>query len=189
MQNNLKPFKILEETILFEYPTKRYKVVGAKLETPDGKEVEWSYFKMKDLVVVLALDANKNVFLKTEWRLNRNDFLTEVASGFVEVENPTEEQIIATEQRELQEEIGYKAGKLTKLKTLHLFNHLTTKAHFFLAEELQKSEMEKDEFEFLDVQKIQFDEAYEFVLNQQIPNAQIQIIFMLVRELLSKRQN
>lgn len=188
LEINIKPFEVLNEKVLFEIP-KRYQVIGAELKTPENKITNWTYFKMKELVIVLALDKNKNVFLKTEWRLNRKDFLTEVVSGFVEHENPTEEQILETVNKELQEEVGYKSSKITKLKTLYLFNHLSSKAHFFLAQDLEKSSLEKDENELLDNHLLPFDQAYEFVLNKQIPNAQVQIIFDLVKNYLNKIKN
>jgi len=188
MKVSLKPFEVIDEKVLFEIPN-RYQVIGSELRTPENKIANWTYFKMKDIVIVLAMDNNRNVFLKTEWRLNRKDFLTEVVSGFVEYPDPTEEQIIATANKELQEEIGYMANKITKLKTLYLFNHLSSKAHFFLAEDLEKSTLERDENELLDNHLLPFEEAYDYAINKQIPNAQVLIIFDLVRKYLEKHDN
>lgn len=143
----------------------RYPIIEADLETPEGKKVTWSVISGKDIVVVLAMDDQKNVYLKQEWRLNRKDFVWEVVSGVVEEENPTEEQILTTAQRELQEEIGMKAGSLKKLLSFYPFNHMRSKVHLFLATELSQNKLEGDEHEFLEVKKLPFSEAYDLVVN------------------------
>ena len=110
----LRPFKILSEEKLFEIPG-RFTFIESELETPEGKMARWNIISCKELAVVLALTSENEVYLKREWRLNRKDFVWEVASGWVDVQNPTESDIQDAAQRELQEEIGMRAGTLTKL--------------------------------------------------------------------------
>lgn len=176
----LKPFKIIEEREAGK--AGRYPIIEADLETPEGKRVSWSVISGKDIVVVLALDNEQNVYLKQEWRLNRKDFVWEVVSGVVEDENPTEEQILATAHREIQEEVGMKAGNMKKLLSFYPFNHMRSKIHLFLAQELAESKLATDEHEFLEVKKMPFREAYDLVVNKQEPTAQNALIFLLAEK-------
>lgn len=178
----LKPFKIISEKSILDIQ-KKYSVNEVELETPEGKTTTWKYIQgQKDIVVVLPLDAEHNVYLKQEWRLNRKDFAWEVVSGWIEEQNPTDEQIIATAQRELQEEVGVKAGKLEKLITIYPFNHTSIKLHLFLATELLESKLAGDEHEILEVTKLPFNEAFDLVVNKQIPTGQNTTIFLLTKQ-------
>lgn len=178
----LKPFQVVEEKVK---SVGRFFLIEADLITSEGKNVTWDIFSWKDGVIVLAMDDDKNVYIKREWRLNRKDFTWEVVSGAIEVENPTEEQIVEAAQRELQEEIGMKAGKLEKLITIYPFNHMRNKFHIFLATELSESKLESDEHEHLEVKKLSFKDAYNLVVNQPAPTGQNVIAFQLAREKLS----
>jgi len=176
-------FEIIEEKVDLVTPNK-IKVISSKLKTPGGKETIWGIFDSRDAVVVLALDKENNVYLKREWRLNRKDYCWEVVSGWVEDDHPTDLQVEEAATRELQEEVGQKAGKLTKLLTIYPTNHFRGKWHLFLAEQLSSSQLARDEHEYLDVLKFPFLEAYDKVAKQQIPTAQNVIIFQLAKELL-----
>ncbi len=176
----LQPFKILEEREAGKLG--RYQGIEADLETPEGKKVTWSVIDGKDIVVVLVVDKENNVYIKQEWRLNRKDLVWEVVSGVVEEENPSEEQIRATAEREAQEEVGMKPGSLKKLLSFYPFNHMRSKIHLFLATDLEENKLEGDEHELLEVKKLPFNEAYDLVLNQQEPTAQNALIFLLAQK-------
>lgn len=175
----MKPFKILEEREVGK--AGRYPIIEADLETPKGEQVTWSVIDGKDIVVVLVLDDDKNVYLKQEWRLNRKDFVWETVSGVVEEENPTEAQILATAHREMQEEVGMKAAAMQKLLTFYPFNHMRSKIHLFLARDLEESKLPTDDHEFLEVKKLPFQKAHELVLSQE-PTGQNALIFEIVKD-------
>lgn len=176
----LRPFKVLEERKVGK--ADRYPIIEVDLETPEGKSVTWSVISGKDIAVVLALDAEQKVYLKQEWRLNRKGFVWEVVSGIVEENNPTDEQVSATADRELQEEVGMKAKSLKKLLTFYPFNHMRSKIHLFLATDLTEHKLSRDEHEFLEVQKLPFKEAFDLVVNQQEPTSQNALIFLLAQK-------
>lgn len=182
----LKPFKILEERELKNAGNSRCFEVD--LETPEGKFVTWGYVQFSDIVIVLPIDNEGNVFLKQEWRLSRNDFVWEVVSGKIEVNEPTKEDILATAHRETQEEVGMKAEKMTFLKTFHPHNHMRCKAHLFVAENLSQNHLSPDEHEIIEVKKLPFSDAYDLVMNQQEPNGQTALIFMLAKDYLESKK-
>lgn len=65
---------------------------------------------------------------------------------------------LSTANKELQEEIGYKAAKITKLGTLTMSpGYLSQKTHIFLAQELAESKLEGDELEPLEIVEYSFD--------------------------------
>ena len=98
-------------------------------------------------------------------------------AGFIEEENPTEVQIRAAANRELQEEIGVKARSLEKLITVYPSNYMTMLSHIYFATDLEESKLPGDKHEYLEVKKLPIQEAYELISNTQIPNAQTVIAF------------
>lgn len=177
----MKPFKVIAERKIFEVPG-RFSVIEIDLETSEGKKVTWNYISWKDIVVVLPVDKEGNVYIKKEWRQNRKDFVWEVVSGFVEEKKPTDKQILDAAIRETQEEVGMMPGKLEKLITMYPTNHMDNKLHLFLARELSTKKLEGDEHEILEVTKLPFDKAYDLVVNKQVPSAQNAMIFELAKD-------
>jgi hypothetical protein len=123
---SMKPFTVISETE--EYRDRdRFSVIRMKLETPNGKEVDWTCIKQNDGVIVVALDNSDEVYIKREWRLNRRDFVWELPGGYIDIDSPTEQDILDAGNRELQEEIGVKGGALVLLKSFYISNHSTSK--------------------------------------------------------------
>ena len=87
--------------------------------------------------------------------------------------SPKKEDKIKTAQRELEEETGLKAEKITELLHLHPSNSITDEqGYVFLATQLsegvqQLEDTEKD----IQVKKIPFDEAVDMVQKGEITDA------------------
>jgi len=177
----MKPFKIIEEREVYNAEG-RIIIVETDLITPEGKQVTWHFAKGADVVIILPLDSSGRVLLKREWRANRKDFTWGLPSGIIDKGETSE----AAALRELQEELGFKAGKLTKLITVFPTNHIRSQFHIFLAENLSPSMLQGDEHEILEVSSLPFDEAYNLVIKQQTPTAQDALAFELAAKLRSK---
>ncbi|NTW30455.1 MAG: NUDIX hydrolase [Candidatus Moranbacteria bacterium] len=183
----MKPFTVISETEDYRFRD-RLSVLRARLGTPDGKETEWAYVKQNDVVAVIAFDDDKCIRIKREWRLNRKDFVWELPSGFVEVSDPTEQDILDTANRELQEEVGVKADHLTLLRTFYPSNHISSRYHVVLATGLTESKLPYDEFEFVEAQKVPFGEASEKLLEGQIPTGLVIVALECAKEYLNGKE-
>jgi ADP-ribose pyrophosphatase len=75
-------------------------------------------------------------------------------------------------QRELAEEVGYRAEKLTWLTTFHTSKSVVDEtAHLFLGEHLVKLELPADETEFIEVRPFPFEEVLQMVLRSEITDS------------------
>ena len=180
----MKPFQILSENEEYR-DGDRFSVIRAKLKTPEDKEVNWAYIKGRDGVIVVALDKDKNVYIKKEWRLTRKDFVWELPSGWIEKVNPTEDDVLESANRELQEEVGVKGTILKSLGSFYVMNHSTSKFHVVLATGLVPSSLAKDDHEHLTAELVSFKEGCDRLLLQQIPNAQIVIALQWAKDYFS----
>jgi ADP-ribose pyrophosphatase len=88
-------------------------------------------------------------------------------------------------QRELAEEIGYRAGKLTWLSTFHTSKSVVDEtAHLFMGGDLVKVELPPDETEFIEVRPFPFAEVLQMVLRGEITDGMTVIGVLHVARLL-----
>lgn len=79
-----------------------------KFQTPGGKILEFSQFRMKNSSFVFPITKDGRVITVRQYKQGRNDITHELPAG---VENPDEFGWI-TAKRELLEETGYEAGNV-----------------------------------------------------------------------------
>lgn len=175
----MKPFKVLDEHVAFEVKG-RSKVIMVDLETPTGETTTWSYFSMKEAAIIVPIDTDGDTYIKQEWRLARRDFAWEFASGWIEDEN-----VLTAANRELQEEIGFKADTLEEKSAFYTNNHMCNVFHIVVATGLHPSKLPGDEHEYLSVKKVSLKDARELLLTNQIPTAQTVIGLQIYEEYVS----
>ena len=82
------------------------------------------------------------------------------------------EEPIDTARRELKEETGITAAKLTPLMRLHTSNSITDEEGFvFVARELQVGEADFDDMEDLAIRKLPLAAAVDMVMSGEITDA------------------
>lgn len=93
-------------------------------------------------VMILAIDAQQNLLLTKEYAVATERYELGFPKGLMELDESPEQSAV----RELQEEIGFGANKLTFLRTLHTSpNYMNSPIHVFLAEDLYPSRLSGDE--------------------------------------------
>jgi ADP-ribose pyrophosphatase len=137
-------------------------------ETPDGRTTLYGVVECKPCVGVLPfLDAH-TVVLVGQYRYVARDFYWEIPTGGMLPQESEE----AAAQRELAEEAGYEAGRLTKLCTFHTSKSIMDEtAHIYMAEALRPAVRDGDDTEFIEVRNFSFDEALRMVERSEIRDA------------------
>jgi len=136
-------------------------LVRAKVILKDGSEVTWEYLKSNcDIVTVVALDEEKNVYLVKEWRLAWNRDVVELPTGAAP-KNASEAELLEQARRELRQEAGVDAKRWIKLGVALLGARHQTKIHMYLALDTFASPLPRDEHELIEVEKMKLDEAIE----------------------------
>jgi len=91
--------------------------------------------------------------------------------------------------RELKEETGYTAGKVTKLTEFYpSVGYSQEVLHLYLCTELTAGETCPDENEALDVLTVDVDELFKMIMNCEIRDAKTIIAIMMVKELIASGQ-
>ena len=135
------------------------------VELPDGRTTIYGVVSCGECAGILPFLDSHTVLLVKQYRYVAKRVTWEMPTGGVH----GGESIEAAAQRELNEEIGYQAGKLTRLSTYHTSKSVMDEtAHLFIGEELARLERPPDETEFIEVRAFPFSDALQMVLQGDI---------------------
>ena len=138
------------------------------VELPDGRTTIYGVVTCSECVGVLPFVDPSTVLLIKQYRYVAQRVTWEMPTGGM---HPGE-SMEAAAQRELAEEIGYQAGRLTWVSTYHTSKSVVDEtAHLFLGEHLIKLELPPDQTEFLEVRPFPFEEALRMVLQGEITDS------------------
>lgn len=138
-----------------------------KVKLPNGKEDEYTVLEYPKSVGIVPLFENGSMLLIRQYRHALGRYVFELAGGIVD----DGEDSKTTAFRELEEETGYKAGKMRYLLTTNPDTCLSTQeVDVFLATGLTKTEQRLEDKEQIEAVHVGFDEALSMVWDGQITN-------------------
>ncbi len=144
------------------------RIVHLYLETvqlPNGKSAKREIVRHGGAVAIVPFDAQGNVILVRQYRLAARRALLEIPAGTLEKDEDPYDCAI----RELQEETGYKPGKLDKIGGIFVAPGYSTEfIHLYMATDLSASKLEQDEDEFLEVVHVPLDETIRLIISGDI---------------------
>lgn len=139
-----------------------------EIELPNGKVIDDYFVNIRpDIALVLPITVQKEIIFVRQYRHGIGEILLELPAGSF---NPQEENSLEAAARELEEETGYVAERMTLLATLY-DNPVkdTNRIHLFIAENASLSSQQKlDITEDIEVVLIPITEIIERISNQEI---------------------
>lgn len=159
---------------------RRYEVL-----LPDGNKAVREVIRHPGAVCVLPVDADGNTYLVKQFRFAFNKVTAEAPAGKLE----KGEDITEAAKRELKEETGFSAGKMTYLGELYTTPAMIDEViHLYLAENLCEGSQSLDEDEFINVEKISLEKAVELVCDGVIKDSKTQTIILRAEKVLKKKR-
>lgn len=158
--------KTVEENVLFE--GKIIRVRKDQAELPNGRIASREVVEHPGGVAVLALHDDNTVSMVRQFRYPFQQVVAELPAGKLEYgEDP---QLAAL--RELEEEVGAKAGKVTYLGYLLASPGFSTEVlHLYLAQDLVMGDCHPDEDEFLEAERVPFQTLVDQVMSGELKDA------------------
>ena len=145
---------------------------------PDGKPAHREYIKHVGAVCVVPLTDKGEVICVRQYRYPFSDVLLEIPAG--KLDSSDEDPDLAA-RRELREETGADCKSLTYLGKYYGSPALIGETiHMYLAEGLSFGELDLDEDEFLEVERIPLSELVREILDGNVPDGKTQAAVLRV---------
>ena len=126
--------------------------------------------------IVPFLDDDRIVLVR-QYRYVQQDARWEIPTGGIKA-GETREQAA---QRELQEEIGYRAEQFAWINSYYTSKSVCHEtAHLYVGRGLSPSPLAPDETEFIEIRAFPFDQALQMVLDGEIMDSMSLIALLLV---------
>jgi len=135
------------------------------VELPDGRTTIYGVVTCGHCVGVLPFVDRDTVLLIRQYRYVAGRATWEMPTGGVHAGEALEDAA----QRELAEETGHRAQRLTRISTYHTSKSVVDEtAHLFVGEELVAAPVRPDDTEFIAVRPFPFASALDMVLSGEI---------------------
>jgi len=135
---------------------------------PDGRESTRDVVRHPGAAVILPITEDRKILMVEQYRKPCEMISLELPAGKLDDGETPEKCAI----RELQEETGYTAGKLTKVLTIHSTPGFSNEVlHMFVATDLVEKKANPDEDEFISCKKYEITELISMIEKGEITDA------------------
>ncbi|MGA2368777.1 MAG: NUDIX hydrolase [Dehalococcoidia bacterium] len=128
------------------------------------REIVWH----ADCIAVIVLDDKNNIILEKQYRRPAGKLLLEIPAGGIDGDETPEGAV----KRELQEEIGYLPGKVTRLGGFYSApGYCTEYLHLFLATDLAPSRLTAEDTDEIEIVRVPVSEIKGLIDSGKICDA------------------
>lgn len=132
---------------------------------PSGETSVREYIKHPGAVVMIPILSDGKVLLIQQYRYPVGEAEIELPAGKID----PGESLMETVHRELEEETGYTAGKITPLVEIHpCIGYSSERMWLFLAEDLVATEPNSDPDEFIELLPVELSDCLAWVRSGKI---------------------
>jgi ADP-ribose diphosphatase len=165
------------------FKTKLFTIKDIDLELENGKKVTYQIMHKNNTALLVPITNDGQLLLIQEYFTAIDEFQLGLPKGRIE----DGEHMFETANKELQEEVGYKAQKLDKLATFTMSpGYLTQRTEVFLARDLVESKLRGDEEWDLTVIRHPFSDFEALIASGKLTEARIIAALFLARRFLEK---
>ncbi len=171
------PYHVLETRVMFDHPWAR--MIADTLEH-GGRRFPYYYLESPvDSVATVALTGGGEIVLVRQYRHPVRAVIYDLPAGRL---RPGEDPA-AGAARELEEETGYRAGRMLPLGRFNPFpGSLKVTAHLFFATGLSRTQQRLDEGEELEIVLKPFEEALDMVQRGECLDGSLQLGVLLAAQ-------
>lgn len=165
------------------YAGRLFSVERIEVMQPDGKQRVRELIRHPGATALIAIDAQGMILLVRQFRIASGRVMKEIPAGTLNPAEPPEVCAV----RELQEETGYKPGRIEPLGGFYVAPGYTTEyIHLFFATDLTESRLPGDEDEFIEVDRVSLADALAMIERGEIVDSKTIIGVLRYARLIGK---
>jgi len=158
--------KTLSSQLIYDGQVVRLRVDTVRM--PSGRETTREIVEHGDCVAIVAIDADDNVLLVSQFRKPVEKELLEIPAGGIEYD----EDPMATVRRELREEVGYLPKKVERLGGFYSSpGYCTEYLHLYLATDLTPSQLYAEDTESIKLTRVPVSQIPSLIASGSICDA------------------
>lgn len=167
MNKESNPWQKISSKLVYDNPwisLSEYEVI-----TPAGKPGIYGKVHFKNIAIgVIAIDKEDNTYLVGQYRFVLDTYSWEIPEGGC----PEGTDWLDAAKRELKEETGFNANTWTEILKMDVSNSVSDEfAVVYVAEDLIAGDSEPEETEQLQIKKMPFSEALNWVMEGKITDS------------------
>lgn len=160
-----------------------FQVLSQDITLPTGEHRNFEIIDRSDVALIIPMLSESEAVVIYQFRAAVDGFIWEFPAGKKIISESIEE----TALRELEEETGYVADKISLLGTFYTAPHFTNeKVYVFVATQLRKKEKKLEQNEFIKVRKADYEELQLLFENAEIKDAKSLIACQMFNKKKSK---
>ena len=154
----------------------QFELITERVDLPNGRSVLLDLLKHPGAAAIVPFLDDGRVLLIRQYRYAAGGYLLEVPAGKLDAGETPE----ACAARELEEETGYRAGRLEKLGVIWPSPGFTDeRIHLYSAHQLRPAEQRLEADEIIELLPMTFDAALEGVRGGEIQDAKTAMALLL----------
>ena len=161
----------------------RFLIKDVEVELENGNKATFQYWDKADTAMIVPVTDKGDVIFITEYQHALNSLMLSLPKGRIE----KGEASMEVANKELQEEIGYKANKLDKIGSFTTIpGYISGKTIIYLARDLVKSKLKGDEVWKLTISRYPLENFERLIDDQKLTEARIIAALYETRRFLSR---
>lgn len=174
------PYELLDRKII--YSGRVFDVASRTVRLPDGRAQAYDIVEHNGAVTILPLDADGSIVFIRQYRVGAESQLLELPAGVL---HDGEDPALGA-AREIREETGFSADRLTRLGGFYMAPGYSTEyMHVFLATGLQPDPLPQDDDEFLQSERIPAAQALGMARRGEIHDGKTLVALLLAESALA----
>jgi ADP-ribose pyrophosphatase len=167
------------------YAGRLLKIDRDRVELPNGGTTDLEMVRHPGAAAVVPFVSDNEILLVRQFRYAAKGFIYEVPAGTLQQGEAPE----ACAAREIQEEVGHKAGRFEHLASIYTTPGFTDEViHLYIGRDLTPVPQNLDHDEVLTVERVRFKEAIDMIRDGRLVDAKSICALLLAQDRIASRR-